>query len=787
MQYKSFFQHENNMIKNIKIISGSSACEYILTDFFKSNETSLEKHSIIFLPLSTFFQEDFFPEEPYSHKTLSHLLFTPDSKWQDNLAPLDSLKNKLAQIKAETLVLLSNKNFIRSKHKHFFHHLHNLFTNDTSINIDFYIINQDLEFEATSFWISKIIESEPAYIINDLARILNGQDLFSFETIQKSNYLTHCENLIELATQHPFRFRSIELEYCDKENTIIPTALKFLGLNFPYTQNTQTFIFAPEVLSYINAVHAYFSQSLPINWLSQTNFLKYNIYPTASYAYINSYSVKRLYERFWLSTPLVDHELIKDVQGLNRKIAQEHNKNGRTPYLEELKTERTHYISKLLPIIKETGVEKARVLFNPKEYNARPKAYEAPNIVTKENALILGELLEQNFRQFLLKHLNVNGLKYQTQSVRNVFAALLKIEDKIDEQTFHTYTQSPRGTVLKGDETSKTQPLEAPKVTVLTLAYNQEDFIEKQIKSVIMQKTNFPVSHIIIDDCSTDGTRDILKKYAEIYPHITLILREQNKIVYSIYALFDQIKSPYVSLCDGDDYFTHPEKLQRQVNLLETNKDFALAFHTTEFFYINMDDPEENKNDSTAWRAKFHPRYWPEGKKFARLAELLKGNLIQTNSVMYRWRFQEGAPIWFTKIMTPGDWFWHILHAQNGKIGFDPEVMSAYVRHPGGLFAETAHSVAKHRRKFGKNEVRFFEVINLYFEGRYERTIRNGQASVFVTLGRDAMRNNDFTYYLDLCKTFPYLCEEFDINVERIEKSVELTELKKNLKELKSK
>ena len=121
------------------------------------------------------------------------------------------------------------------------------------------------------------------------------------------------------------------------------------------------------------------------------------------------------------------------------------------------------------------------------------------------------------------------------------------------------------------------------KVSCHIITYNHKEYISKCIDGVLMQKVNFPIEIIIGDDNSTDGTREIVKEYAFKHPNlIKLNLREvrgegipgkQNFI-----STLEMCKGEYVSLCDGDDYWTDPLKLQKQVDFLETNKSYSICW-----------------------------------------------------------------------------------------------------------------------------------------------------------------------------------------------------------------
>ena len=121
-----------------------------------------------------------------------------------------------------------------------------------------------------------------------------------------------------------------------------------------------------------------------------------------------------------------------------------------------------------------------------------------------------------------------------------------------------------------------------PMVTVICTAYNHEKYIRKCLDGFIMQKTQFPFEVIVHDDASKDHTANIIKEYANQYPEIIKpILQKENqrskgvKIVLE-YA-FPLIQGKYVALCEGDDYWCDPNKLQKQVEALESHSDCHLC------------------------------------------------------------------------------------------------------------------------------------------------------------------------------------------------------------------
>lgn len=262
------------------------------------------------------------------------------------------------------------------------------------------------------------------------------------------------------------------------------------------------------------------------------------------------------------------------------------------------------------------------------------------------------------------------------------------------------------------------------KVSVLTLAYRHEQYIADCIESILAQKTSFPFEHIIVDDGSDDKTTEIIAAYAQKHPHIHPIYLERRRNFNNVRYLFAACHSPYAALCDGDDYYTDPLKLQTQADFLDANPDCALCFHPVKVVY-----------EDGSKRGHVYPSLdqLPRGiKPFYYLSDLLKCNFIQTNSVMYRWRFRDGLPAWFRPDCCPGDRYWHLLHAELGKIGFINEVMSAYRRHEEGIYYLSEVDRLKHRAKVGQEEIEVYNVINKHFGRKYESILLDLVNGVFA-------------------------------------------------------
>ncbi len=129
-----------------------------------------------------------------------------------------------------------------------------------------------------------------------------------------------------------------------------------------------------------------------------------------------------------------------------------------------------------------------------------------------------------------------------------------------------------------------------PLVSVVMITYNQEQYIGDAINGVLMQNCNFDFEIIIADDCSKDNTRNVILEYVARFPNLFNLIFQKINIgaALNFLELINKPKTKYIALCDGDDYWTDPLKLQKQVDLMEQNDKIGMVYSATNFSGVRL-------------------------------------------------------------------------------------------------------------------------------------------------------------------------------------------------------
>jgi glycosyltransferase involved in cell wall biosynthesis len=212
-------------------------------------------------------------------------------------------------------------------------------------------------------------------------------------------------------------------------------------------------------------------------------------------------------------------------------------------------------------------------------------------------------------------------------------------------------------------------------VSIAMITYNHEPYIKQAIESIIRQKTTFKIELVLGEDCSKDATRSICEQYALQYPSIIKLLPSLANlgVTPNFIRTLKACSGDYIALCEGDDYWTDPLKLQKQVDFLETREDFVASYHAVEVVDTHGNLVRRSKNSF------LHNRDLPQ-------EELISGRVMSIVSLCFRNVIRD-YPEEFYKSPT-GDNFLCSLLGNYGKGKYQVEIdPSAYRMHTGGMWS----------------------------------------------------------------------------------------------------
>ena len=257
-------------------------------------------------------------------------------------------------------------------------------------------------------------------------------------------------------------------------------------------------------------------------------------------------------------------------------------------------------------------------------------------------------------------------------------------------------------------------------VAIKCLVYNHEPYLRDCLEGFVMQQTNFPFVAIVHDDASTDGSAGIIRKYTEKYPHIFKPIYEtQNQYskhdgtLYKIMnEAIDATGAKYVAMCEGDDYWTDPLKLQKQVDFLEANLEYSMCCNATKWLfsdnriYDNFCNGHMIDDDLST-------------------SEIIEGGGLYINlvSVIYRnvdFLDKYRKSNWWSRADV-GDYPLCIALSLIGKIRYMSDVMCVYrFQHPGSWTDCNKKVNIKHLW----NEITWLQILDDETEYKYQGNIR---------------------------------------------------------------
>ncbi len=262
---------------------------------------------------------------------------------------------------------------------------------------------------------------------------------------------------------------------------------------------------------------------------------------------------------------------------------------------------------------------------------------------------------------------------------------------------------------------------EKPIVSVCVQTYQHENYIKKCLDSILEQQTVFDFEVLVGEDASTDKTREICIEYAKRYPdkvRLFLHSRENNvKIAGSPTGRFNmvynflQANGVYIALCEGDDYWEDSEKLQKQFDFMEANKDCSVSF--TAALYKNEND------DSKSFIKR--PINFSNNRSYTIRETIHKaGDFMPTPTIFFRTEYAKQLPEWFFNSPI-GDMPLSLFLGTKGNFGYQDFIGSVHLIEATSSW--TASMTFKKRRKIVQGVLALLDDFNEYTQSNYKSEI----------------------------------------------------------------
>lgn len=257
-------------------------------------------------------------------------------------------------------------------------------------------------------------------------------------------------------------------------------------------------------------------------------------------------------------------------------------------------------------------------------------------------------------------------------------------------------------------------------LSVLCITYNQEKFVREALDSFLSQKTDFPYEIVIADDGSTDGTREIIQGYKKRYPDM---IRPQFRDINvgslrNFYLSYNVCRGRYIAICDGDDHWTDPDKLQKQVDFLERNPEFSMTSHAVKTVFLGVE--------------KKDPFVKP--LEISTLKETIEhGHFVPTLSIVLRRTLLPKLPPWFQELWVD-DIPLIMMMTALGKNYYFKEVMGYKRKHPLGISQEERRKTKEYKIYMLKNKLFFFNKLKVFLNGNYEDLLNKVLSEIHFAL-----------------------------------------------------
>lgn len=272
-----------------------------------------------------------------------------------------------------------------------------------------------------------------------------------------------------------------------------------------------------------------------------------------------------------------------------------------------------------------------------------------------------------------------------------------------------------------------------PLVSVHIVTYNQEAYIAQAIEGALQQQTDFPYEIVIGEDRSTDGTGRIVLGYQRKHPDLVRVVTSERNVGANANSrrVCQACRGKYLAICDGDDYWTDPHKLQKQVTFLEAHPDYSLCCHDVEIVSdgVPVDDG----------------KYVPYAGDTFTFEDAVRGHFIPTLSVVCRREPLAAIPDWVVECVS-GDIPMELLVLDSGPGHYIHEKMGVKRDNPAGITY-----IPERNERATQSFLRMYKHLYAHTKGRHRSVLRWKIASLSLIIAKEGLRRRQpprFVKYL---------------------------------------
>jgi len=265
--------------------------------------------------------------------------------------------------------------------------------------------------------------------------------------------------------------------------------------------------------------------------------------------------------------------------------------------------------------------------------------------------------------------------------------------------------------------------MDQPLVSANIATYNQARYIGQAIEGALHQQADFGVEIVVGEDCSTDDTRAVVREYERRYPdRVRMIASEHNVGAReNSRHIREASRGKYLAVCDGDDYWTDPFKLQKQVDFLEAHPAYSLCCHDVDIIFDGV--PETPRTD----------RYLEFAGDTFSFEDAVQAHFIPTLSVVCRREPTLHVPEWYYECIS-GDIPMELLLLDTGPGYYLHERMGVKRDNPGSISLDPRRA-ARATLSF----LRMYENLDRYTEGRHRAVLHRKIAGLSLKLAHESL------------------------------------------------